>query len=186
MATYTIDQYTDKLNSQVMSFIDSRGIGQAMSTVLAMYVERIFERGENANNQPIGEYNSTDSLYVNPNESPKKFPTKGKTGKTKFKNGNSHKTGFFNSYKDFRQKIGRSTKQVNLNFWGILNKDISSSLQKTGDKYIWGTKKSIDTDKVNGAEKKYGTIVFKVSKKEKTEMNRLLRINLIKYLNGNA
>jgi hypothetical protein len=83
---------------------------------------RIFEEGETAQGNKL-RYNSSDPLYVNPDNSPKSFPPKGKTGKTKFKNGESHKTGYFESYKDYRQKIGRESIYLGI-FRMILVKEL--------------------------------------------------------------
>ena len=79
MAT-TPEKYIQQLEKQIMSFINSKAYGQAISTVLSDYVERIFEEGKNSNEAQIGKYNSTKSLYVNPQYSPKKFQPKGKPG----------------------------------------------------------------------------------------------------------
>ena len=201
MAT-TPEKYIQQLEKQIMSFINSKAYGQAISTVLSDYVERIFEEGKNSNNDPIGEYddsgNNGKGIYINPHHSPVKFQPQGKTGamsslKTKktvtkksgatFKNGEARKTKWFASYKDFRDSIGRQTSSVNLNLWGHLKNDVSTSLQKQGTKYIIGINRQENVGKAEGAENRYGNVVFKLSEQEKADFIKFINIALINQLN---
>src|SRR6478736_5963469 len=113
----TTNEYISKLNSKIAKFKTGLSIGIAAQDTHVKMVERIFEEGKTADGEQK-QYNDSTPLYVNPNNSPKKFPTKGKDGKAKFKNGEKHKTGYFDSYKAYRDKIGRDTDKVNLTLWG--------------------------------------------------------------------
>ena len=62
--------------------------------VRASNLRRIHNDGKAANGSNIGSY-STKPMYVSLKASPRKFTPKGKTGKTKFANGKSHKSGYF-------------------------------------------------------------------------------------------
>lgn len=171
-----------KLRNDVR-LLKERPLALAAASVHAMVAERIFEKGQNANDVGIGTYNDSDELYVNPKYSPKKFPTKGKTGKSKFKNGKAHKTGFFKSYKSFKKTIGRQSNFVNLNLTGLLQRDFTNSLQKSGEHWISGVKNKANVGKVEGAEDKYKNI-FKLSKKESAELKRIASAEAKKILNA--
>ena len=141
--------------------------GVAVNDVHALQTQRIFVAGQNSTNGAIGSYNTTDPLYVNPKYSPKKFPTKGKTGSSKFKNGKAHKTGYFTSYSSFRQAIGRQTSVVDLRLSGALFRDYASSLVRQGDRWIVGVKNKDNLGKLQGAIERYGATVFMLTKTER-------------------
>ena len=94
--------------------------------VIAEYKTRIFVDGLASDLSPIGQYSFT-SFYINPN-SPQLFGVAsrnikpaGKTGQTKFKNGNPHKTKFLqDGYSELRNLTGRQNQTVDLNFSGSL------------------------------------------------------------------
>lgn len=160
----TVEQYIQKQDKRLKEF--SACVGSAVVTIHSLRGQRIFGSGLDKDNSPIGEYNSTDPLYVNPKNAPKKFPTKGKNGDTVFKNGKPHKTGFFESYKAFRANQGRQTSPVNLNLTGTLFKDFASTVIRQGNKWIVGVKNAANKGKVDGAIDKYGRKAFDHSEKE--------------------
>jgi hypothetical protein len=145
--------------------------GRVVADVHALQTQRIFVDGQNSQNTGIGSYNTTDPLYVNPANAPKKFPTKGKTGKSRFKNGKPHKTGYFKSYSSFRQAQGRQTAVVDLRLSGMLFRDYASSLLRLDNKWIAGVKNKENAGKINGAIKKYGATVFKLTDSERKILN---------------
>lgn len=131
---------------------------------------RIFVNGDDSNDQKIGSYNSTDPIYVNPKNSPRKFAT------GKFKNGQPRKTKKFQSYKSFRQAVGRKTNVVNLNLFGILQNDFITGLRKV-DKNTYESvlKQAINVKKVNGQEKHWGKDIFSLSKHEREQFFETIR-----------
>lgn len=183
----TTQEYTRQLNSKISKLKTGLPIGIAAQDTHVKMVERIFEKGENAEGSGIGKYNSTDPLYVNPNDSPKKFPTKGKPskdkpGKTKFKNGESHKTGYFESYKAFREKVGRETDHVNLNLFGNLQNDFGKGVIKlSNEAYISRVSQGDNLDKIKGAEGRYGD-VFKLTKVEREHFKDVLEFETMRIL----
>lgn len=140
--------------------------GVVVSDVHAMQTQRIFVGGKNSQNSNIGSYNTSNPLYVNPKYAPKKFPTRGKNGATKFKNGKQHKAGYFTSYSAFRQNQGRQTAFVDLRLSGALFRDYASSIVRIDNKYIVGVKNKDNADKLQGAIKKYGATVFRLTPNE--------------------
>ena len=169
------DDFIVKLKDRLKKLEQNLPLKTAVLSVHSIMVDRIFNKGENANSGKIGKYNSTDELYVNPKFSPKKFPTKGKTGKTKFKNGNIHKTGFFKSYKDFRSAQGRQTGFVNLNLSGILFRDFAASLTRVNaNQYQTGLKNKANIGKLEGNEDRFGNNIFKLTKSEKKELVKII------------
>lgn len=125
----TTNEYISKLNKKIEDIVKfDKPLLLAVKSVMAVQAQRIFIKGKNANDANIGEYKNKE-LYVNPNRSPKKFPAKGKYGKTKFENGLPHKTGYFVNYLAYKQKIGRNKiiKSVDLFLFGETQKDWSNS-----------------------------------------------------------
>jgi hypothetical protein len=145
--------------------------GRAVSDVHALQTQRIFVSGKNSQDANIGSYNTSNPLYVNPKYAPKKFPTRGKNGATRFKNGKPHKTGYFTSYSSFRQNQGRQTATVDLRLSGALFRDYASSLIRIDNKWYSGVKNKDNADKLKGAIDKYGATVFKLTPTELKLLN---------------
>lgn len=144
--------------------------------LLASNIRRIHNEGQAVNGK-IGSYNSTSELYVNPKNSPRVFPPIGKTGKSVFKNGKKHKTGYFPSYKGFRNKIGRETGFVNLQLSGKLLKDWIM-LQENKD-WVIGFKSLYGAQISRGMEQKYGKLIWGVTEKD-LEQIKLIEEEFIK------
>src|SRR5688500_10530634 len=123
-----LESYIAKLEKQSRALRDSKATFVAASTAHADMVERIFADGKATSGSPIGNYDTKDQLYVNPNDSPVNVATKGKNGDRTFKNGKAHKTGYFASYKAYRSAIGRPTGTVNLDLFGRLKQEFENSL----------------------------------------------------------
>ena len=151
----------------------------AARDTMAMQAGRIFVEGKDSADSSIGKY-STKPLYLNPKKSPKKFAVKGKTGKSKFKNGKPHQTRYFaDGYKGFRNTIGRQTKFVDLSLVGDLQSDFANSpfigtllpknimpIKVNNLEYITALKRKVNKEKRMGLEEKYGPI-FQLSQAEK-------------------
>lgn len=182
MSKLTTKQFIKKQEKKLKE-ITKKGIplGRAVATVHAMQTKRIFEQG-GAVVGKIGTYNSTDPLYVNPKEAPRSFPPRGKTGKTAFKSGKAHKTGFFSSYKAFRASQGRETSFVNLRLTSRLFLDFSNGLIKiSAVKWTSGVKSLSNADKIAENERRFGRI-FDLRVKERKEFLKINQIELTKAL----
>ena len=178
----TTQEYIRSLNAKISKLKTGLPIAIAAQDTHVKMVTRIFDEGKNTEGSEIGKYNSTDPLYVNPNNSPKKFPTKGKTGKSKFANGESHKTGYFESYKAYREKVGRETEHVNLTLFGILRNDFGKGVVKLSNvSYISKVSQKENKDKIDGAEDRYGDI-FKLSKEERENFKEVLEFETLEIL----
>jgi len=130
------------------------------------YVEnlrRIHNNGQDVKLRLIGSGKySTKSTYISPEQSPKKFSVKGKSGKTKFKNGKPHKSRYFEQgYKEFRETIGAETSHVNLQLSGKLK--TSFIIQNDSGKYKIGFDSTYGKDISDGMEDKYNQKIWGVS-----------------------
>lgn len=180
----TTAEFNKKLDEQLKEISNAKFLLTSVSEVHSRQVKRIFNTGINGDGGKIGSYDTKDPLYVNPDDSPKKFPTKGKTGQTVFKSGKKHKTGYFDSYKAFRQAISRETGFVNLRLTENLKLDFTNSLTLMGGMYVTGTKKKENSDKVNGAIDKYGASTFQLSDNEKSIFIESVKLKLLATLNN--
>lgn len=173
----TTDQFIQKQHAKLARLKSGEAVAIAAQDTHVMMVERIFEKGKEADGSK-NKYNSTDPIYANPKNSPKNFEKKGKNGDTKFSNGDEHKTGYFNSYKDYRQKIGRETKFVNLNLFGILQSDFSKGVIKLDSlKYVSTVTQEANKEKV---EKFEG--YFKANKEERKNFKEVLEYESLEIL----
>lgn len=145
---------------------------------------RIFVQGKNAKDAPIGKYNDTKEIYVNPQNSPKKFPALGKPKDGK-KKGSSYKivsidmdsgterlrfkrdTRWFSSYRAYRQFIGRPVDTVNLDLFGFLRSDFISGFSGEGTSYQSTIKNPLNQKKIRFQEKHFKSEIFTTSEKEK-------------------
>jgi len=131
----------------------------AARTTHALMANRIFVDGKNADDGDIGQYNDTNPLYVNPSKnSLPSFQTKGKTGKSKFANGDSHKTGYFDSYKDFRKAVGRGTSKVDLVLSGGFQSGFANGLFNKSDTEWVSMVSGKNADILEGQEERFGRI----------------------------
>lgn len=174
----TTEGYIKNLRQKIAILKDGKLIGIAAQDTHVKMSERIFDKHDNANDGKIGKYNSTDPIYVNPDNSPKKFPTKGKPdskgkAKSKFLNGNDHKTGYFTSYKAFREKIGREGGEVNLQLFGLLRKNFEKGVVKKDALIYISDVNPTNASKIEGLEKRYGNI-FRLTPKERTNFKQVL------------
>lgn len=167
-------EYISKLKEKVKILQNGQAVGVAAQDTHVMMTERIFEKGNNAQDGDIGKYNSTDPLYVNPKNAPKNFATKGKNGDAKFENGKPHKTAFFSSYKDYRKAVGRQTDSVDLVLFGNLQSDFGKAVvRKEGTSWASTVTREDSRHKIAGIESKYGN-VFRLTPKERDNFKQVL------------
>lgn len=139
-------------------------VERAGLTSFARHHARIFEDGKNANGGPIGQY-STEPTYVNPANSPRTFPTRGKGGQSKFKNGKPHATRYFpDGYKGFRSINGRPTNVVNLKLSGDLSRSYVPGLTRRG--YAFGFISKAFSEIADGNESRFNAEIFAASDEE--------------------
>ncbi len=167
----TTDEYIAKLRKTAEDIDSGKALFLATSTLLAAMQERIFTDGKNSDGIGIGEYNDSDPIYVNPITARKDFPTNGKTGKDTFKSGKKHTTGYFESYKSFRDNQGVETKFVNLKLTDELFLNFSSGVRRVNNnEYNIVVTKKVNVDKVDGNEDRFGKI-FNATKQERLLVN---------------
>jgi hypothetical protein len=186
----TTDEFNKKLEEKI-KLIEKENIPleRAVRHIMTLQSRRIFINAKNANESPIGTYKDRE-LYINPNKEPqnrvKKFPVKGKTGETKFKNGEPHKTGYFSNWLSYKKTIGqnKNTNGVNLSWTGDLqrnwaNADIgkpANAIRINQHNYV------VSLRKENAVKaERYGN-VFGISTKERVEFFRVNKLELIKAL----
>jgi len=180
----TTQEYISKLNNKISKLQTGLPVGIAAQDTHVKMVERIFEGGKDAEGKQH-KYKPADPdkpLYVNPNNSPKKFPTKGKpndkgVSKSKFANGEPHKTGYFESYKAYREKIGRDTEFVNLNLWGNLQNDFGKGVIKGGPFFY-----TSGVSQTNVGKYKNFSSYFKLNKEERANFKEVLNFEVMQIL----
>lgn len=195
----SIHEYVNQLECFKNALSDFKPFAEAVQSVHAMRVERIFTRGENSNGQQIGQYNSTNPLYINPDKAARKtrnvgkgiagLKPVGKHGDTVFKStGKPHKTAYVNSYKELREKLGRPTSFVNLTMFGNLKSNFANggrgenapaeAIKISPSEYIVGLD-SENSLKKSGLEEKYNAPIFKHTPFELAEYQRINRLGLL-------
>lgn len=185
----TIAQYTKELEAKIAALEkNDKPLEIATRSVMAMQARRIFIEGKASDNSSIGKY-STKDIYINPAMSPKKFPLKGKAGKTKFKNGNIHKTGYFKGYGEFRKAIGRPDSPVNSTLSGELLKNWSNANStgqarpvKINQHYYVVRLRENNFKKATGNEEHFDKRIFNLSREEKEKFKEIIAKELAKAL----
>lgn len=180
----TPQELADKFNIALNELIEkNKPLEIAARTTHALQTRRIFVRGQNSAGGQIGQYNTTNPLYVNPEKSPGNTagikPPTGKNGATEFKTGKKagqkHKTTWLASYKEYRGRIGKGSDFVNLVLSSDLFKDFASPVYDKDNprpemisvnSYQSRLKREDNQKKMEGAEDKYGEIT-KLTTEEK-------------------
>lgn len=190
----SLEEYIQKLECQKDELNDYVPFGIAVQSIHSMAVERIFVRGENQNNQKIGQY-SEKPLYVSmvdKTKSPKKLQPQGKTGKKVFKSGKPHTSRYFTSYKDFKNQIGRRSDFVNLTLFGNLKSNFANggrgenetpfAIKVSEKEYIVGLDRE-NTAKAEGLTDHFGgQDIFHNSSFELSELKRIQEQELLNTL----
>lgn len=139
-------------------------VGKAMKVAVfathSNVVSRIFDDGKASDESKIGAYNDSNPIYVNPKISPKAFPTKGK-------NGANNKTGYFESYKDYKQSIGQPTSYVDLQLFGTMRRDFANSVQRIDEvTFAEGFSDEKNVLKMQGNESRFSKTIFQHTDQE--------------------
>ena len=123
----TPGEYADKLRSQLDDLKrNNRPFQLAVYGTVAESCNRIFYSGVTASGSQY-QYNDTTPLYVSEARQKAVLTHKGKTGKSKFKDGKEHKTTYFKSYRELREKQGLEAGFVNWTYYGDLKSDYTNS-----------------------------------------------------------
>lgn len=166
--------------ANIQSAMDTT-IRTVATSMLGEVKTRIHEEGKAADGSDIGQYNTTNPLYVNPKNSPRGFAPIGKLGATKFKStGKPHKTKYFDSYKDFRVEIGRPVDKVNLSLSGQLNNQFVVIATDKG--YGLGWNNAEMPERSAGLEKKYGKLIWALTGNEQTKAIEVAQDTINKLL----
>jgi len=164
----------------------------AVKTSVAETVQRAFVNKRNENGESF-QYNSTTPIYVSDNQSPQKLSHKGKNGNSKTKSGKPHKTTYFDSYKSFRDSIGRDTDAVDWQLTTDLMSDYGNSPIGTSEAsldpavrldpnlYITHLTRSINIAKYNGLSQRYGQFLT-LSQSEKERFYKINELELSSFL----
>lgn len=168
MATLTPIEFQRKLEAKIADLDTAKLIFPAAQEVQRLLVKRLFNEGEGAQGK-LGTY-STEAGYFSKNQFKNKgaFRAKGKSGKTKFENGEPHKSMYLeDGYKELKQVQGYESSFVNLTYSSDLRNDISTGMKIKGDKVVSILKRNINTEKVEWLSDKYGDKTFKHTQEEK-------------------
>lgn len=127
----TTSEFIKKQNDKITKIEkENKPLEIAVRSIMSLQSKRIFLEGKNADDGIIGTY-SDKEIYISPNANKglPKFPLKGKDGSDTFKNGNKHKSGYFNNYLGFKTSIGRNkrVKTVDLFLTGSLHRNWANS-----------------------------------------------------------
>jgi len=163
--TYTPSEYIALMYQRLENVTQAKLLAQAVLDVQNKMSERIFENGLASDNSSIGTYKGKD-IYVNPSKVRNKFPTVGKTGNAKFEStGKPHKTGYFETYADFK-KVQRGTTIVNL----TVTQDLKNDFNKVPNFDVNNatiTVNDLSMAKIEGNESNFEKQIFSFSEEER-------------------
>lgn len=151
-----------ELSAKVGGIADTRVVRKMALSLFSEYHSRIFTKGIASDGTPIGKYNTTDPLYVNPADSPKSFPTLGKPRADGSRR--KGKTGWFPSYAAFRNAIGRPTGTVNLQLTEQLKRGTVVSTR--GEDPVFGFTNKVEAAKAAGNEERFKHLIFDLTNAE--------------------
>jgi len=182
----TPQEYADVLRLKISELTrDNKPLKLAATTSTVEMASRIFVQGKSTAGDKIGDY-STKGIYLSD-----KFlstlrniePThKGKTGRSKFKNGDEHKSTYFEGWKGVRDEAGRQTEKVDLSFVADLQSEFTNTPFKpfNPSPVVKSTPRFVDVNtyeiavtseanvnKARGNEKHFNKEIFEISEGEK-------------------
>jgi hypothetical protein len=181
----TIKEYQKRIKDLERQIIDTKGFYQEVAFNINQRADRIFIKG-GVGSQGTSVSYTGGAMYKNPKVAPRSFPTKGKNGESKFKNGKNHKTGYFDSYKSYKRTIGQKGF-VNLIEFGNFEKAFRTGIYPQGLKINHAIPLSVanPSGKVEGIIDRYPGVEY-VSRKERKELNegmqQVFLATLKKYL----
>lgn len=155
--------------------------------ISALIENRVVQTGKTATGGKFSNYSITET-YINTSKPgiPRKVAPVGKTGETKFKNGEPHKTTYFkNGYKGFRSSQGRVSNFKNFELTGEMWRGFGvENLQKTatGAKAELGGKTGASQDKIDWMSDQEDRPIIKPSKKEIEMISVTLQQRVIKRI----
>lgn len=158
-------------------------LGKAVQSSVQQIGNRIFDEGKKSDSSDIGQYNTTDPLYVNPKLAPNGGaikPTKGKGGEHLFKNGKEHKTTYIESYKAYQGLMGKKNDKVYLKNTNSLQSDFrkgNTATKINANKYTIQLDRKENEGKIDGLNEKYGMITDPMSK-EVADFERNVNLEL--------
>lgn len=154
-----MDEVLGRLKKEFSPTNMDKMVREIAMNVYASNLRRVHNEGKAVSGN-IGKY-STKPLYVNPAKAGvRQFSKKGKTGKTVFKNGKPHKTGYFSGYGSFKSAIGFSTT-VNMEVTGRLRADWV--ILRSGSTYQIGFQSSYGKKISEGNEDHFGKQIWGVT-----------------------
>ncbi len=178
----TPQEYADELRLKLVALGDGNPpLKIAATTTTVEMASRIFVQGKSTAGDKIGDY-STKGLYLSDSfiaTLPKIQAThKGKTGRSKFKNGDEHKSTYFDGWKGVRDEAGRQTEKVDLSFIGDLQSEFTNSpvgspaskatpRQINVNNYEIAVTSEANVNKARGNEKHFNKEIFEISEGEK-------------------
>jgi hypothetical protein len=172
--------YKERLKKAAKLIESENVMKKVVLAVNEVRMRRIFENGLNSNGSKIGNYNSTTPVYIDPDKAPKKVNQIGKNKKP-------IKSGYYESYKDFRKAMGRESSFVNVRLNNELQNDLANGkLGKSSDKinlqvnpikvskgvYRVVVKRDENIKKVQSLERKFGRFI-EHTKEEKELFNKI-------------
>ena len=167
----TVQQHIKQLEAFKRKLKQKQTFLPAVADVVDVQADRIFLDGKRANGGKIGDYDTSNELYVNPRTgSPVSFPVAGKPGASR--NVENRKTRYFANYKAFKSRIAsgknRRSDRVNLQLTGTLATDYRTGvgLSTSIGGFQSGVKNQRNAEVLEGLIKKYGSDVFILSKAE--------------------
>ncbi len=139
---------------------------------------RVFTTGKDSADSKIGDYSTKPSYFASKGIG-KGLSPRGKTGRTKFKNGRALKTRYFaDGYSGWKTAIGRNTLgSVNLNLSGSMRNNFQLFKTSSGWGIGWSSTELVDRAR-NFETKKYNKPIWMLTKQEQQEASRIALIEI--------
>lgn len=149
-----IDQVNEMLNTDKIMFA-------TLSTVFAQHKQRIFEKGNDANDSTIGQYSTTPISVSKKNQARQ-------TGKTYFKGG----------YREYKSLSGKGSR-VNLRNTDQMMMDYGLDRNGVGS-YVFGFSNQFNFDKSEWNEEHFDKEIFAQSPSEESTFEKVFQFELNK------
>jgi hypothetical protein len=166
-----LDEFILKVEGWANEFKKLEPIGIAVGDVVADMQDRIFDKGLNSDGGKIGTYDNNNEIRVYPEDLARKIAPRGKNKRKEKKNGKPYKMVWFNDYQTLRSEQGRESAFINLRFTADLQNDFIKSKTYSNGKWLLGTQRKLNTEKMNGNEARFGKI-FDLTLQERELFNK--------------
>jgi len=178
-------EFQRKIEAKVADLNTAKLIFPIAVQIQRELIKRLFDEGEGAQGK-LGTYDTTAGYFTKKQFKNKgAFRGKGKTGETKFANGEPHKSMYLeDGYKELKQIQGYESGFVNLQYSKDLRNDFSTGMMIKGDKVIAVVKRGINADKTEWLSDKYGDKTFKHTEEEKTFFAKEVSKELANYFSN--